>query len=70
MSAMARCITTNTATACAGWPLCQIQTSGNNRTSVTRMARRKNNHRGAELIRVTTGQAAHAMSTPTTVSLA
>jgi len=33
------------------------------------MARRKNSHRGAELILVTIGQATHAMITPTTVSL-
>ena len=34
------------------------------------MASRKNSHRGAELIRVTTGQARQAMTTPITVSLA
>ena len=34
------------------------------------MARRKNSQRGAELRRATTGQAAQAMSTPMTVSLA
>jgi hypothetical protein len=38
--------------------------------SVTRMARRKNSQRGAELILVTIGQATHAMITPVTVSLA
>ncbi len=67
---MARCITISTATACAGWPWCQIHTSGRNSTSVTKMARRKNSHRGAELMRVTIGQAAQAINTPTTVSLA
>ena len=34
------------------------------------MARRKKSHRGAELMRATTGQAAPATSTPMTVSLA
>ena len=34
------------------------------------MASRKNNPRGAELRRATTGHAAQAISTPTTVSLA
>ncbi len=34
------------------------------------MASRKNSQRGAELMRATTGQAAQAMSTPITVSLA
>ncbi len=34
------------------------------------MANRKNSQRGAELIRATTGQAAQAISTPMTVSLA
>ena len=34
------------------------------------MASRKNSHLGDEVMRVTTGQAAHAMMTPMTVSLA
>ena len=44
--------------------------SGSRRTSVTRMAMRKNIHRGADVIRVVTGQATHAMITPITVSFA
>ena len=44
--------------------------SGSHSTSVTRMARRRNSQRGAQLILVTTGHATHAMSTPATVSWA
>jgi hypothetical protein len=44
--------------------------SGSHRTSVTAMTRRRNSHRGAQLILVTIGHATHAMITPTTVSLA
>jgi hypothetical protein len=44
--------------------------SGSHNASVTRIASRKKSQRGADEIRVTTGQAAHAMMTPMTVSLA
>ena len=44
--------------------------SGNNNTTVTAIAILKNNHRGAEEIRVTIGHATHATMTPTMVSLA
>jgi len=59
-----------TATASAGAPRYKMYRSGSHKTSVTRMARRKNSHRGAEDTRVTTGHAAQAMITPVTVSLA
>ena len=36
---------------------------------MTAIAIRKNNHRGSELILVTIGHAAHAISTPMMVSL-
>ena len=69
-TAIARCINASTATPCADSPLSQIQTSGSHSTSVTRIANRKNSHRGTELIRVTIGHPAHAPRTPRTVSLA
>ena len=62
--------TIRTATASAGWPRYRMYRSGSHRTSVTRMARRQNSHRGAEVTRVTIGHAALAMITPITVSLA
>jgi hypothetical protein len=44
--------------------------SGSQSTSVTNTASRKNSQRGAELIRVTSGQAKLAITTPMIVSLA
>ena len=62
--AMATCIAMSTATAWADWPWSQMYTSGRKRTSVTTMASRKKSHRGAELTRATTGQAAHGDEHP------
>ena len=55
--------------ALGGPPCSRSQTSGAKRTTVTAMANRKKSQRGAELIRVTTGQARQAISTPMMVSL-
>jgi len=44
--------------------------SGSHRTSVTKLASRRNSQRGAELIPVTMGHPRQAMITPTMVSLA
>ena len=44
--------------------------SGSQSTSVTSIASRKNNQRGAELMRVTIGHARQAITTPMIVSLA
>jgi hypothetical protein len=47
-----------------------MYTSGNHSTAVTRIAIRRKIQRGAEEIRVTTGHATQAMSTPMMVNLA
>ena len=63
-------MTIRTATAWPDWPWWRMYRSGSHRNSVTRMAMRKNSHRGAELKRATTGHATLAMITPITVNFA
>ena len=63
-------MTMSTATARPGWPRSKMYRSGSQSTSVTSTASREKSQRGAELIRVTTGQARQAITTPTIVSLA
>ncbi len=67
---MATCMAMSTATASSGAPCRRIQTSGRKSTRVTATAKRKKSHLGADVSRVTTGQAAQATTTPMTVSLA
>jgi len=63
-------MTTSTRTALGGSPRQRIHTSGTQSTRVTSTARRRKSQRGAEEIRVVTGHAAQATTTPTTVKVA